>query len=301
MPVQSIPYILLLGVLYGTTLLASRFSVGQFEPTIYIGLRLSFAAIGFMLIYIFSSNRPVPRGRDLWRHSVVMGVFGTALPMTFIVTSLKYQSSGISSILITLNPAVTVLLAHFLLPEEKINRQKIFGLFFALSGALLLVLLGENGLPDVPASPTGFILIFSAITIASLMTIYARTYLRDVDTVDSTTIRLWSAAVAVFPLSVVLLGFDLSRVTSEGYFALGWASIVGTFAAMFLSFYIIQKFGATASAMTAYVIPVVAGIGGYFLLHEAFTWGMLAGMLLIGLGITIINRSEHRIPAAGHV
>jgi drug/metabolite transporter (DMT)-like permease len=73
--------------------------------------------------------------------------------------------------------------------------------------------------------------------------------------------------------------------------ALIYASLVGTFAGLMLAFNNIQRFGATASAMSAYIIPIVATIGGVLLLNETITVGMLAGMALILGGVALVNRS----------
>ncbi len=59
---------------------------------------------------------------------------------------------------------------------------------------------------------------------------------------------------------------------------------------MMLAFYNIQRFGATASAVTAYVIPVVASIGGVLILDERITGAMLIGLVLIVGGIALINQ-----------
>ncbi len=126
--IQSIPYILLLGVVFGTTLIASRFSVGQFSATTYIGLRLTLSSLGFALIYTLRIGKGnCPRGKELWKHSIILGILGTAIPMTGIVASLQYLSSGMASILITINPAIIVLLAHFFLSDEQLTRRKGLG------------------------------------------------------------------------------------------------------------------------------------------------------------------------------
>ena len=54
--------------------------------------------------------------------------------MTAIVMSLQYQSSGVTSMLITTGPAVTVFLAHFFLPDETLTRRKIVGTVLSLAG-----------------------------------------------------------------------------------------------------------------------------------------------------------------------
>jgi drug/metabolite transporter (DMT)-like permease len=81
-------------------------------------------------------------------------------------------------------------------------------------------------------------------------------------------------------------------VNVQGWFAVLYAAIVGTFAAMLLDFYNTKRFGATASAMVSYVIPVIAGLIGVLILNEQFTPGMFAGMALIIVGVWLINRKR---------
>jgi drug/metabolite transporter (DMT)-like permease len=212
--------------------------------------------------------------------------------MTAIISSLQFQSSGITAVLITTSPAITVLMAHFLLPDEPLTRQKSLGVVVALAGAMLLAILGETGLPDVSkAEPVGYILVLAAMLFGSAAAIYARKYMRSFDTIDVNSVRMVSAATVVLPVSLLLVGLDLSSVDSLGYMALIYASLVGTFAGLMLAFNNIRRFGATASAMSAYIIPIVATIGGVLLLNETITAGMLAGMALILVGVALINRS----------
>ncbi len=89
---QAFPYIILLGFLFGSTLVVSRFSVGQFQPSTYISLRLLLASLGHVTIYLVSRQRKWPVGRRLWSHAAVLGIFGTAIPMNAIVVSLQFQS-----------------------------------------------------------------------------------------------------------------------------------------------------------------------------------------------------------------
>lgn len=288
---QALPYVVLLGFLFGSTLVVSRFSVGQFQALTYIGLRLSLAGLCHAAIYTLSKGRRWPRGRQLWGRSAVLGLFATAIPMTAIVSSLQFQSSGLTSVLITTGPALTVLLAHFLLPDEPLTRRKSLGVLLALSGAILLAIRGESGLPDVErANPLGYMLVLGAMVCASASTIFARRYMCDLDTFDVASVRMWVAALAIMPLSLILAGFDFSQVTGQGYLAVLYAAFVGTFTGLILAFHNIQRFGATASAVAAYIIPIVASLGGVLLLGETITAGMALGMSLIIGGVSLINQ-----------
>ncbi len=301
---KAIPFIVLLGTLFGATLVVSRFSVGQFAPTTYIGLRFTLASLGFVLVYALNiGGRTWPRDRAMWQRSVLIGIIGTAIPMTGIVSSLQYLSSGLSSILITVNPAITVLLAHFFLTDERLSRRKSIGVLLALSGAILLVILGETGLPDVgQANPIGYILITVGMISSSFSTIYVRKNMPSDNPFDVTGIRMFTAALVMIPVAYLIDGFDLTRVNGQGVAALIFAALIGTFAGFLLSFYNIQRFGATAAVMTSYVVPVVAGLIGVLFLNEQITWGMGAGITLIVLGVWLINRRppDYRVmPVSG--
>jgi drug/metabolite transporter (DMT)-like permease len=300
MSIQALPFVIVLGSFYGTTLIASRFSIGQYAPTTYLGLRLVMASLLHIAVYLLVRKRHWPVDRNLWRYAVPLGVFGTAIPMTSIITSLQYQSSGITSLLLTTNPALTVLMAHFFLSDEHLSRRKALGVTLALSGAAMLLLLGESGLPDVTdANPLGYILVLTAMVLSSGASVYMRRFMSAMDVFDVASIRMWVAAAVVMPLSFFMAGFDLSAVTPVGYGVLVYAALIGTFAALMLTVYNIKRFGATAAAITAYVTPVVATISGVIVLGETVTPGMIVGMVTIIGGIAILNERRERATRSG--
>jgi drug/metabolite transporter (DMT)-like permease len=206
---------------------------------------------------------------------------------------LQYQSSGVTALLLTAAPAFTVILAHYFLPDEPLTRRTAAGVALAVGGAAALVLLGESGLPDVSrANPLGYALVITAIFSASAAAVYARRFLRDLDAFEVSSVRIWSATAVTLPVAYWLTGLDLSHAGRGGYAALIYAGLAGTFGAMLLEFRIIQRFGATATAMAASLIPIVALIGGRLFLDERITAGMVAAMALIISGVLIITRSE---------
>ncbi len=297
---QAFLFIIPLGFIFGSTLVISRFSVAQFQPTTYISLRLLLASLAHVTIYLGSRDRPWPAGRYLWGHATILSIFGTVIPMNALVASLQFQSSGLTAILITTGPAITVLMAHFFLADESLTLRKAVGVGLALGGAFLLALSGESGLPEVSrANPLGYVLVLLAMISASASTIYARRSMRGLNTVDVASIRMWVAALIVTPLSLLWVGFDLSQVTRLGYGALLYAALIGTFMGMMLAFYNIKRFGATASAISGYVIPIAATIGGVLLLDETITRTMVVGMGVIITGIALLNRGIRIAVASG--
>ncbi len=297
MNTKALPFVTMVGFMFGSTLVASRFSVGQFAPTTYLGLRLCIASLAHLFLYAtFAQRFSWPKDRTLWQHASLLGVLGTAVPMTFIVSSLQYLSSGMASILITTGPAITVVMAHFFLADEQLNRGKLVGVTLALGGAVMLTLSGESGITDVgKADPRGYVMLLTAVVLSNAAAIYIRKYLNGYSVYDVASIRMFVAALFVMPLSLLFVGFDLSRVTSTGYMALVYAALVGTFGGLLFTVFNIKRFGATAAAMTAYTIPPISVILGALLLDETITAVMILGMLLIIAGVVMINRFQQTI------
>ena len=273
-------------------MLLSRYALGQFHPLNFVGLRFLVAGLLTVCVYMLVGrrNRPWPKDRRLWMHATIFGILGSVVPMTLVVWSLQYQSSGVSSVLVTVVPALTVLLAHFFLPEESLNRRKVLGVVLAFTGALVLTLRGETGLVDVTqADPLGYALIFIAVIAASCMIIYARRYIRGYETFDVTSIQIISSTIFILPLMVFTVGLDLHQVNTGGVIALLISASAGTFGVVFVGYYIIDRFSATAASMSSYVVPIIVAIGGVLFLDEEITAGILAGFVCIIVGLWLIN------------
>ncbi|MBT3390980.1 MAG: DMT family transporter [Chloroflexi bacterium] len=292
---SAAPNIIILGTLFGTTLVASRFSVGQMAPLTYVSLRLSLAGLAFLIIYTFSiGGRKWPKDRTLWRRGIILGIFGTALPMISFTSSLQYLSSGLVSVLMTTSPAFTVVMAHFLLPDEKLSWHKSIGIALALIGGLLLTIRGESGLATSgEGNLIGYALVFAGIISASSMGIYVRKKMRNYRSSDVAVVRMSAASLAIFPFTWLVAGYDMSQVNTSGWLVLLYAAIAGTFFAMLLDFSNTARFGPTVAAMVTYVIPVVAVISGALLLDEKITLTMLFGMIFVVIGIGFILQTQN--------
>ncbi|MFZ1752495.1 MAG: DMT family transporter [Caldilineaceae bacterium] len=286
---SAVPYVLFIGLLFGSSLVVSRFSVGQFDPRVYTSLRLLIAASLHLTAYLFIGSRVWPRSLYLWKHAAVLGVIGTAIPMTSVILGLQYQSSGVTSLLLTLNPAVTVILAELFPQDENLTRMKVVGVGVAFAGAGLLLVRGETGLASfAQADWRGYAWTGLGIFSSAVGSVYAKRFLGKEDGFDVASVRMFSAALTVNLVTIATVGYDLSRVVNSGYVALAYATF-STFFGFIVSFRIIQRFGATVSSQTSYIIPIVAATCGSLFLSERVTWLMIGGMVVIFLGLALLN------------
>ena len=292
MHTKAFPYIGLLGFFWGTNIVASRFGIGEFNPYLFLALRLSIASLAFLGVFLLRNGRFPNSGRT-WGYATLSGVLGVTIPMSTFILSLQYQSSGVASIYVTTSPALIAIAAHLFLPDERMSRNKAAGVSIALLGSLFLVLLGESGLANVErANPLGVILIMSGLLSETFNTILVRKRMTSMDPTQITAVRLLVGAVCLILLALFMADFNFSGITGAGYFSLLYAALIGAAAGQFMAFYIQRRFGATAFSLVSFVVPVVATSIGVLLLGEIVTGGMLVGVVLIGTGIYLINRPK---------
>ncbi len=292
MHTKALPYIVLLSLFWGTNVVASRFGIGEFDPFLFIMLRLAIATLFFVPILLLNQGR-IPTDPELWQKATISGLLGVAIPIPTFILSLQYQSSGVASLYVTTSPVMIVIAAHYFLPDEKMTRYKALGVILALCGALFLAIRGESGLEGVGrANPLGAILVMVGLISEVFNTMFVRLRMRAFDPMQVTAIRLFIAAVVVLVVTLLVGDFSLAEVTGAGIFSLAYAALIGALGGQFMAFYIQRRFGATAFSLVAFMVPVVATGFGAALLGEIITWSMGVGVLLIGSGLILINRQK---------
>ena len=81
MNLRSLPFIVLTAFCFGTSLITSRFGVGQFEVVEFVTLRFTLASLGFSLILLFNKRERWQLTPKMAQHSAILGITSTALPV----------------------------------------------------------------------------------------------------------------------------------------------------------------------------------------------------------------------------
>lgn len=292
---SHLPYIALLSLVFGTGLVASRFGIGQMHALVFVALRVPLATL-LALVWTLLRYRRLPRGRTIWLHGAVVGVFATAAPMVFFITALQYQSSGVTALFITLTPIAAMIYAHFLLPDDRMTARKVIGAVVSFAGVGLLLATGETGLGQTRWE--GFVLVLIGVASNGFGIVHVRKHLSGQRTLDITSVRLLVATVITVPLAALTVGFDLSNIQFSG----GLALLYGVFGALFgflIYSLVASRFGPTKATQTEYLVPVVTVITGAVFLDERVTWIVIAGMVLAIAGIVMATAgSRSRSPGA---
>ncbi|MCD8512907.1 MAG: DMT family transporter [Nitrincola sp.] len=132
-----------LAMIWGSSFALTSIVLRELSPASVVFLRNLFACcLLFPLALLL--RRPLPKGTRLGLFILAMALIGNALPFTLISWGQQRIDSALAGILMAVMPLVTIILAHFFIADEPLNKQKLTGFFIGFLG--ILVLIGPSAL-----------------------------------------------------------------------------------------------------------------------------------------------------------
>lgn len=151
----------LLSLFWGASFMLLKIAVTEIPPVTVTAARQGIALATFVILSLISGHRLVANRAD---HFVIILVafFGFALPFTLITWGVEEINAGLAAILMGAMPLMTIVMAHFVTDDEKMNVAKIAGVLFGIAGLVVLFW------PDVVRQTEGHIWRQLAVVGASL-------------------------------------------------------------------------------------------------------------------------------------
>jgi drug/metabolite transporter (DMT)-like permease len=276
---------ILLGMIWSSSFMWIKIAVQEVGPMTLVAFRVSFGLL-FGIAVIAIQRIPLPRTFRAWSPLFLLGITNIAIPFFLISWGERSIDSAIAAILDASVPLFTILLAHFLLHDDKITTPKLLGLLVGFAG--IIVLMSK----DIGASPSS-LWGQAAVIVASMFYAISAVYARRVT--EETPGILRSAGPLVSATAVMWLGTLLFespvKIPQMGitWLALLFLGVLGSGLAFVLLYYLIHEIGPTRSTMVTYLFPLGGVILGITILHEQLTWQVLAGGVLIIASLAIAN------------
>ncbi|MCB5160856.1 DMT family transporter [Marinomonas algarum] len=278
-------FLLLLILLWGTSFMFTAVSLESFSPVAIVSLRVLIAAI-ILTVFMYVKGWRLPREPLAWAVFLLLGIMGNLLPFFLISTGQKDVSSGITGLLMAFMPLVTMILAHYFVSGESLNRFKVFGFVMGITGVAVVL---WPSLVSAHGNLLGSLFILFATFSYAINAILVRR-LPSYNPVVTAAGVMIIASLVIVPL---WLWHDLPWQQSyslNATLSMLWLGVGPTAFGTLLLFAVIGSAGPTFLSYINYMIPIVAYFTGVLLLGEAFEWQSLGAMLLIILGIAITRK-----------
>jgi drug/metabolite transporter (DMT)-like permease len=284
---KNMALLILLAALWGPSFLFIKVAVESIPPLTLVLGRVAVGA-AFLLVALRLSRRSLPADRRLWRRLAVLALIHNALPWVLFSWGEQYIDSALASILNGTTPLFTIVLAHFLVPGDRMTASKVLGVLLGFMGLFLLILPSLAG--GVQASTWGII----AVTIASasygVAIIYSRNHLRGLPPLVAPTSQLILATLYMLPIALLVdRPWTLPLPPPVAWLSLLALGVLGSGLAFIVYYRLLESANPTYISMVTYVIPIFGVILGVLVLDEQLTWLTLAGFALILLGVMAVN------------
>ncbi len=228
---------------------------------------------------------PFPRGWAVWRGIAVLALFGTALPFTMLYWAQTQIASGLAAILNAMTPIFTRVVAHFYTRDEKLDGQRLLGVFAGIGGVAIIV--GPSAVSQQDSHILAEVAVLGAGVCYAIASVIGRRFAEQ----PPVTISFAQMAVgSLYLLPVMLLTGAPLRVESPSLTAIGAVLTIGllcTALAFVIFFRILARAGATNAVLVTLLVPVSAILLGVLVLGESLAPRQFGGLLLIAMGLLI--------------
>ena len=294
-----LPYIALfiVSIIYGASYVVAKGVMPNIiGPSGFILLRAAGAASLFWIFYLFSWE--LPAKKDLGRMAIC-GLFGVAVNQLFFFNGLNLTSAMNSSIIITTNPIMVLLIAAVFL-GEKITERKALGVILGFIGAIILIWLGAQNKSGGTSVHGDLFILVNAMSYA----IYLVTVKPLMVKYRPLTVIAW---VFLFGMIYVIpFGYsqfaavDWSLLNGVQFRSLPFVVLFATFGVYLLNVFALKSVSPSVVSTFIYLQPVMAALfswlffslGTYSNVTPHFSWGMLGATLMIFTGVWLVSKKR---------
>lgn len=273
---------------WGTTWAAIRIGLRGVPPFTGVALRFAISSLVLLAIAPFLGVRFGRSRRELglW---TMNGILSFSVSYGVVYWSEQVVPSGLAATLFATFPLLVALLAHFMLPGERIRPGVAAGMLIGFAGVATIFSedLARLGGPGVAFACA--VLLISPV----------------VSAVSNVAIKKWGQGIHPVSLSAVSMGIGSGimgavalsvergatlRWNGATAGALLYLAIVGSALTFTLYYWLMTHYPATHVSLIAYATPVVAVAVGVLFMNEPVTPRVLAGSALVVIGVAAATR-----------
>ena len=129
---------LLLGAIWSSSFMWIKLALQEISPIALVAFRTLFGLL-FGIVVIAIQRIAWPRTLKDWTPLLVLGITNIAIPFFLISWGEQSIDSAVASILNATVPLFTILIAHYLLQDDKMTTPKVLGLLMGFAGVVILM------------------------------------------------------------------------------------------------------------------------------------------------------------------
>ncbi len=276
-----------LAVLWGSAFPGIKLGLAGLSAANLTLLRFAVASGCFLLWLLVTKKRLWPEGKDV-PYFFLVGFLGITVYHLALNYGELHVSAGAASLIIATAPAITAVVAFFML-SDRLPLLGWLGFLVSFAGVLLIVL-GDSA--ALQLNPFALLVLLSAL-VTAFFTVLQKPLFARYRAVEVIAFSTWAGTL---PLLVFLPGF-FADVADAGTPALLATVYIGVFpaAVAYAQFsYAISKLPVTLATTFLYAVPVFSLLFSWLLLGEVPSLLTLVGGAVALSGIAVVGYAKRR-------
>lgn len=274
-------------VIWGTTFVATKILLEAFLPIEILFFRF---VLGYIALFAVSPHFTKPESAKRELLYAAAGLSGVCLYYFAENIALTYTLASNVSVMVSIAPFFTAILAHFLQRDkERIPLRFFLGFAIAITGIVMISLNGSS----FELNPKGDILALAAALLWAVYSIITKEIGKAGDSIIRVTRHIFFYGI-LFMLPIFIVSgasFSLTPLSEpEMLFPMLFLGF-GASALCFVTWnFSVRVLGAVKSSVYIYLVPVITIIFSAIILDEPVTLMIILGTLLTLLGLFISEK-----------
>jgi drug/metabolite transporter (DMT)-like permease len=285
-------FVYVLGVLiFGSTWVAMKIGLQAMPPFTAAVARSILAFVIFFLIFRLWRFR-FPKTPNVRRDFFLAALMLYGVSFALLYWGQERINASMSAILYATMPLFTAILAHFMIPKERLTARVLIGLLIGIAGTVVLF----AGNLSLSGKVTGMVAMVLSSGCCAWATVKTK---RDLGDVNPAALAIMQIPVGLIVLLPALAVFETPvqwLIDARGAGSIIYLAILGTGIGFIIWFYLLKHLSAVAASTMTLIEPVVASLLSYLILSESFDDYFFAGSALILAGVLVATMRRSELP-----
>jgi len=270
---------------WSTGFVVAKYGTHDAGPLTFLGIRMVIATTALWLFARATSAPPISRTSARWAAVSGLGMHAAYLGGVFLAISWG-MPAGVSALIAGLHPVITTVTARAVL-GERLHRLQWLGVGLGFIGVVVVVI---DKVRTHGGGMSAGALIAAAASVLGMVfgTLVQRRHGREMPLIRGTAVQYAASAVVLLLGAWVHEGFRFTP-TPRSMFALAWAVLVLSIAAVLIMLWLLQRHAAAKVSSLFFLTPALSAAEGAVLFGERFSVLALVALVaaLVGVALTL--------------
>jgi len=277
-------------LIWGLTWFFLKYSL--LEMPLFAGLSIRFLSAGIIFLSIhLIRKKKILVSRKMLLIYLQYGLINFSLCYFLTYWGAKYVFSNLGAILWSLLPLFVAGMAHFCIPDDRLNLRKALGMLIGLFGAILLLTQGDSlGTGEVTL---GLLAILLSVFLAAWPNVYLK---MQNEKVDSYHLNGFGMSFAGLVFSVFYFFYERGQTIPLDFNNVGavfFLTVPGTVLTWGIYIWLFNYLPVTQISYTAFYPPIVASLVGWLFLGESLPFIAIVGsVMIIAGGYLVVSKKR---------